>query len=55
MRTAEEVLEAVEVFDEFVNIGISSGLDDVDPIQIVRSYNVIRDYINSTVDINKEE
>lgn len=46
----EEIQEHLLIFDKFVNIAIGANLKDVDPFEVVRSYNVIRDFINSKLD-----
>ena len=46
----EEIQEHLLIFDEFVNIAVSSKLKGIDVIKVIRSYNVIRDFINSKLD-----
>lgn len=46
----EDIQEDLEIFDTFVNIAVSSKLKDVDVIQVIRSYNKIRDFINAKLD-----
>ncbi len=46
----EEIQEHLLIFDKFVNIAIGSNLEGVDPFKVIRSYNVIRDFINKKLD-----
>lgn len=49
----EEIRDSLTVFDDFVNKGISAGLD-IDTLQVVKSYNKIRDFINEKIEFDKE-
>lgn len=48
-----EIKSALSVFDDFVNKGISAKLD-IDTLEVVTSYNTIRNFINEHIEFDKE-
>jgi hypothetical protein len=55
----EEIQKDLENFDKFVNIAVSANLEDtdgnrVDVISVIRSYNVIRDFINQHLEKDED-
>jgi predicted CoA-binding protein len=55
----EKIKNDLDNFEKFVNIAVSANLEDidgnrVDVISVIRSYNVIRDFINQHLEKDED-
>lgn len=46
----DQIKPSLEIFDDFVNKGISANIEGVNAMEVVKAYNIIRDFINKNLD-----
>ena len=55
MKDNNDIQNALNVFDKFVNAAVSAKIEGFDVIEIVVSYNTIRNFINQHIEMDKED
>lgn len=51
----DEIKDAIDKFDKFVNTAISANIEGVDVLEVVTAYNTIRNFINTHIEFDESK